>query len=438
MYAVRLVSLDNIKPNPRNVRTHSKRQIRQIADSIGAYGFTVPVLVDEEFVLLAGHGRLEAAKLLGLKKMPAIILEGLSDAKKRALLLADNKIAENAGWDRKGLALELPELSEILFGEGLDISITGFLPVEIDQLATDFEDKAKDPADNVRNDWLSLPPVSKRGDLWQLGSHRLLCGDARLDRDLDRLLGHKRATMAFLDVPYNVKVKNVVGRGRTKHAEFAMASGEMSSAEFVTFLEKVLGNAARYSSDGAVHYVCIDWRHVGELTAAGHNAYGKMLNLIVWDKGVGGQGSFYRSQHELIGVFRVGENRHLNNVELGRYGRSRSNVWRYPGANSFRAGREDLTAHPTVKPVALVADVMKDCTKRDDLVLDTFSGSGTSILAAERVGRRACALEIEPKYVDLAIRRWQSFTRRDAIHIETGATFDELADRSILPSSNDS
>ena len=421
------------------MRTYSKKQIRQIANSIGAYGFTVPVLADEKFVLLAGHGRLEAAKLLGLRKIPTIILEGLSDAKKRALLLADNKIAENAGWDRKGLALELPELSELLIDEGLEISITGFAPVEIDQLAVDFEEKVKDPADEVRNDWLSLPRVSQRGDLWQLGSHRLLCGDARADPDLDRLLGHERAAMAFLDVPYNVKVKNVVGRGRTKHNEFAMASGEMSSTEFVTFLEKVLGNAARYSCDGGVHYVCMDWRRVGDLIDAGQTAYGKMLNLIVWDKGAGGQGSFYRSQHELIGVFRVGESGHLNNIELGRHGRSRSNVWHYAGANSFRVGRlEDLKAHPTVKPVAMVADAIKDCTKRGDLVLDTFSGSGTTILAAERVGRRACALEIEPKYVDVAIRRWQSFTRRDAIHIETGATFDELSDRSGPVSSSTS
>jgi DNA modification methylase len=401
------------------------------------YGFTVPILVDEHFVLLAGHGRIEAAKLLGLKKLPTIILEGLSDAKKRALLLADNKIAENAGWNRESLALELPELSELLIEEGLEISITGFAPVEIDQLATDFEDKSNDPADKVPNNWLSLPQVSRRGDLWQLGLHRLLCGDARDDADLDRLLGLERAATAFLDPPYNVKVKGVVGRGRTKHAEFAMASGELSSAEFIAFLENVLGVAARYSRGGAVHYVCMDWRHVGELIAAGAKTYGKMLNMVVWDKGSGGQGSFYRSQHELIGVFRVGEAAHLNNIELGRHGRSRSNVWRYTGVNSFRAGRmEDLTAHPTVKPVTLVADAIKDCTKRGDLVLDSFSGSGSTILAAERVGRRACALEIEPRYVDVAIRRWQSFTRRDAVHLESGVAFDELAEQTGPASSS--
>jgi DNA modification methylase len=234
--------------------------------------------------------------------------------------------------------------------------------------------------------------------------------------------------MAFLDPPYNVSIKGVVGRGRRKHGEFAMASGEMSRGEFVAFLNETLGNAATYSREGTVHYVCMDWRHLGELIEAGRAIYGEMLNLAVWAKSNAGQGSFYRSQHELIGVFRVGAASHLNNIELGRHGRSRSNVWHYAGVNSFRAGRMDeLSVHPTVKPVMLVADAIKDCTKRDDVVLDTFCGSGTTILAAERVGRRACALELEPGYVDVAIRRWQAFTRRDAIHVESGATFDELA-----------
>ena len=234
--------------------------------------------------------------------------------------------------------------------------------------------------------------------------------------------------MAFLDPPYNVRVGSVVGRGRTKHAEFAMASGEMSRREFVGFLIETLGNAATHSRAGALHYVCMDWRHLGELIEAGDQTYGEMLNLAVWVKSNAGQGSFYRSQHELIGVFRVGEAPHLNNVELGRHGRSRSNVWRYAGVNSFRAGRMDeLSAHPTAKPVALVADAMKDCTRRRDIVLDTFCGSGTTLMAAERVGRRAYGLELEPRYVDVTIRRWQAFTRRDAVHMETGQTFDERA-----------
>jgi DNA modification methylase len=427
-HEIEYVSPDALKPNPRNARTHSKKQIRQIADSIGVCGFIVPVLIDETSMLLAGHGRLEAAKLRGLKRIPAIRLDGLSEAQKRALLIADNKIAENAGWDRERLAIELPELAELLIAESLDISITGFEPVEIDQLVSDFEENTADPADSIQTDWLSLAPVSRPGDLWQLDVHRLLCGDARQAANVNRLLGDEQAAMAFLDPPYNVRVGNVVGRGRTKHDEFAMASGEMSRPEFAQFLIETLGNAATHSRVGALHYVCMDWRHLGELLEAGQHTYGEMLNLAVWVKSNAGQGSFYRSQHELIGVFRVGEAPHLNNVELGRHGRSRSNVWHYAGVNSFRAGRMDeLSVHPTVKPVALVADAMKDCTRRHDIVLDTFCGSGTTVLAAERVGRRAYGLELEPRYVDVAIRRWQAFTRRDAVHIESRSTFDERA-----------
>ena len=427
MHKIEWVSPDELKPNPRNARTHSKKQIRQIADSIVAYGFTVPLLIDENAMIIAGHGRLTAAKLLGLSKVPVIVLKGLSEAKKRALLLADNKIAENAGWDRERLAIELPELAELLIDEELDISITGFEPVEIDQIVSDFEEDSADPADAIDGAWGSHQVVSRPKDLWQLGNHRLLCGDARNGDHLDRLMCRERAAMAFLDPPYNVRIRGVVGRGRVKHSEFAMASGEMSPSEFTAFLEETLGTAARVSRDGAVHFVCMDWRHIRELIDAGRTVYGDMLNLVVWEKTNAGQGSFYRSAHELVGVFRVGEAKHLNNVELGRHGRSRSNVWHYAGVNTFRAGRMDeLAVHPTVKPVAMVADALKDCTRRGDIVLDTFAGAGTTILAAERVGRRAYSLELEPKYVDVAIRRWQSFTRRDAICSVTGKTFDEL------------
>jgi len=428
MHATEHVSIDAIKPNPRNARTHPSKQIDQIEKSITACGFVVPVLIDENSMLLAGHGRLEAAKRLGLKTIPAIRIRGLSEAKKRALLIADNKIADNAGWDRERLAIELPELAEILIEENLDISITGFEAAEIDQLVSDFEENTEDPADSLNTTWLSLAVVSEPGDVWQLGQHRLMCGDARELANLTRLLGDEQAAMAFLDPPYNVRIRSIVGRGRTKHAEFALASGEMSRQQFVGFLIKTLGNAASHSRAGAVHYVCMDWRHLGELLEAGQQVFDEMLNLVVWEKSNAGQGSFYRSKHELIGVFRVGETPHLNNVELGRYGRSRSNVWHYPGVNSFRAGRMDeLSMHPTVKPVGLVADAMKDCTRRHDIVLDAFCGSGTTVLAAELVGRRAYGIELEPRYVDVAIHRWQAFTRRDAIHIETGQTFDERA-----------
>jgi DNA modification methylase len=394
-----MVATDGIKLNPHNPRTH-----------------------------LAGHGRFAAARLPGLKTVPVIVIAGLSEAKKRALALADNRIAQNAGWDRERLAIELASLPEILVLENLDISITGFEPAEIDTLQADFENEAPDPADDLDPSHVAGPAVTRPHDLWQLNQHRLLCGDARHSDAMNRLMGGDRAHMAFLDPPYNMAVRNIVGRGRAKHGEFAMASGEMSRETFTTFLTDTLAIAARTSIAGAVHYVCIDWRHICELVTASREVYGGMLNLITWVKTNAGQGSFYRSQHELIGVFRVGGLPHLNTVELGRHGRSRSNVWRYAGANTSRAGRmDDLRTHPTCKPVAMVADAIKDWTRRDHIVLDTFASSGTTMLAAERVGRCARGVEIDPHYVDVAIRRWQVFTGRDALHVDTGPTFDEIA-----------
>jgi DNA modification methylase len=345
----------------------------------------------------------------------------------RALAIADNKIAQNAGWDRERLAIEIPELGDLLSAEGLDISILGFEPVEIDQIQTDFEEHASDPQDNIDPKWCDAEVVSKPGDLWVLGNHKILCCDARSTSDVERLMTSCRADVAFLDPPYNVRIAGVVGRGKTKHSEFAMASGEMSSPVYVRFLGTTLDIAASVSREGAVHFVCMDWRHTAELMLAAKPIYGAAINVAVWVKSNAGQGSFYRSQHEFIGVFRVGKTPHLNNVELGRHGRSRSNVWHYAGVNSFRAGRMDeLRAHPTAKPIALVADVLKDCTRRGDVVLDTFSGSGVSIMAAERVGRHARALEIEPRFIDVAIRRWQAFARKDAIHAKSGLSFDEI------------
>jgi DNA modification methylase len=425
---VQTLSISQIKLNRRNSRTHSAKQTRQIANSIVAFGFTNPLLVTEDGKLIAGEGRYKAAQLLGLAKVPVIVLAGLSPARQRALAIADNKIAENAGWHRERLAIEIPELTGLLEAEGLDVSILGFEPVEIDQLQTDFEEASADPQDNIGPNWPDIAPVAKLGDLWLLGNHRLMCGDARCADHISKLMTGCRADLAFLDPPYNVRIAGVVGRGKTKHSDFAMASGEMASPDFERFLSTVLDAAAVVSRDGAVHFVCMDWRHIGELLAAAKGVYGDVLNLVVWAKTNSGQGSFYRSAHELIGVFRVGKATHLNNIELGRHGRSRSNVWHYAGVNSFRAGRmEELRWHPSAKPVALVADAIKDCTRRGDVVLDTFCGSGTTIMAAERVGRHARALEIEPRFVDVAIRRWQAFTRRDARHAESGLSFDEIA-----------
>jgi ParB-like chromosome segregation protein Spo0J len=387
-----LVRLETLRPNPRNARTHSKKQIRQIASSIQKFGFLNPVIVDEDNLVLAGHGRLEAARLGGLTHVPTVCFDHLTAAQKRAYLIADNRIAERAGWNREMLAIELGELIDLLPADGFDVSITGFETSEIDLLIADMASSNNEPAELVPS-----PPrkaVTQRGDLWCLGKHRLLCGDAQQAKQFARLMNGASAAAIFCDPPYNLRASSIGGRGRIRHPDFAFGSGEMNPAQFQRFLSKLLANGIRFSADGAIHFVCIDWRHIADLIAVGRKIYGDMLNLVVWNKTNAGQGSFYRSQHELIGVFRVGEHPHKNNVELGRHGRNRSNVWTYAGVNTFSRGRlEALAVHPTVKPTALVADALLDCTARGDAVLDQCAGSGTIFLAANKVGRVAYGLE---------------------------------------------
>jgi DNA modification methylase len=347
----------------------------------------------------------------------------LSEAEKRALAIADNKIPANAGWDREVLTAELAELMSLL-PEG-EIGLTGFEAPEIEQLIGDIEDTSGDP-DQIP----TIPgnPVTKRGDFWTLGKHVLGCGDALDPATLRALLRGETASVVTTDPPYNVRIRNVVGRGQVRHGEFAQASGELAPAEFTRFLESFFSNIADHLEDGAIVFASMDWRHCGEILAASKPVFGAPLNIVVWVKTNAGQGSFYRSQHEFVFVFKYGSGPHQNHVELGKHGRNRSNVWTYAGANTFRAGRmDDLAAHPTVKPVAMFVDAMRDCSRRGDIVLDPFVGSGTTILAAEQIGRRAYGLDIEPKYVDVSIRRWQQYTRRDAVHAATGKTFDELA-----------
>jgi DNA modification methylase len=423
---IREAAVGKLRAHPANAHAHSKKQIGQIARSIRQFGFTVPIIVDENNVILAGHGRWLAAQHLGLRLVPVVVLSGLSDAERRAYLVADNKLVENAGWDRSALALELKELGPLLEHAGLDIELTGFEPAEIDALMGDLVDREQDPADELPV--LAKQPVSRAGDLWLLGPHRLLCGDARQGRAAGKLMAGEFAAMVLTDPPYNVRVSSIQGRGKIRHREFLAASGQMSREEFVRFLTDCLSLAAKHSADGSIHFVFMDWRHCREMLAAGEQVYAELKNLVVWVKTNAGQGTFYRSQHELIFVFKNGGAPHINNFELGQHGRSRSNVWTYAGANTFRAGRlDELSTHPTVKPVALVADAMRDCSRRGQVVLDPFMGSGTTIMAAERVGRRAYGLELDPLYVDAAVRRWQAYTRRDAILKSTGQTFDEIA-----------
>lgn len=421
-----MLLIDLLKPSKWNVRTHAKRQVKEIANSILRFGVTSPILIDEGYNIIAGHGRWLAAKLLGLKEFPVIILSGLSEAEKRALALADNKIALNAGWDEAALAKELGELAPLLAQCNLDLSITGFATAEIDSLLSDKVDPEQDPSDQIIQP--ALVAVSRRNDIWKLGPHRVGCGDSGNEVDMRALMRHFLASAVFADPPYNVRISSIQGRGKIKHREFTSASGEMSPKEFIEFLGAFMRQAVQFSKDGSLHYICMDWRHVLEIMTAGNDVYGALKNLVVWAKSNVGQGSFYRSQHELIFVFKNGEAPHQNNIELGRHGRSRSNVWTYAGVNSFRKDRlAELTVHPTVKPIALVADAIRDCSRRGEIVLDPFLGSGTTILAAERTGRIGFGMEIDPLYVDVAIRRWQDFTKRDAVLEATGQTFDEVA-----------
>jgi DNA modification methylase len=417
-----------LRPHRQNARTHSRRQLRQIANSIRRFGFCNAILIDDDLTILAGHGRVEAAKLLGLTSVPTVRLSHLSDADKRAYVIADNRLAEKAGWDRKLLAIELQGLIDI----GFEVELTGFETPDIDLLLDEaLEATGLSPADDQLPMIRSGAPTSQRGDLWVLGAHRLLCGDARAPASYTRLLGGKAADLVFTDPPYNVCIDgHVSGRGRIRHGEFAMASGEMTEAEFIQFLSVTLGQAVEASRDGSLHYVCMDWRHLLELLSAGREIYDGFLNLCVWNKNNGGMGSFYRSKHELVAVFKVGTSPHINNVELGRHGRNRTNVWDYPGVNTFRPGRiDELAMHPTVKPVALIADVIKDASRRSNLVLDPFAGSGSTIIAAEKTGRQARALEIDPHYVDLIIQRWQSYTGTPALLDTTTTSFEDIAEQ---------
>ena len=394
-------------PDPRNARTHSKRQIEQIVQSIDAFGFTNPILADPDGNLIAGHGRLRAAKEMGLKTVPVIMLDGLTEPQKKALRLADNKIALNAGWDTEILKLELAELS--LPEIDIDLGLTGFSSGEIDVVLSE----AEDPDDEVIPAVPETPRVQP-GDIWQLGEHRVACGDGRDVAFLQRLVGDGEAIdCAFLDPPYNVEI-NGHANAKGRHREFAMASGEMTEAEFRTFLAETLGACAKVSRKGAVHFVCMDWRHMDDVTASVSDIYDDLLNICVWNKSNAGMGSLYRSKHEMVFVYRIGDATHTNNVELGKHGRNRTNVWDYPSVNSMKGSRrEDLALHPTVKPVAMVADAWCDVTKQGELVLDIFLGSGTSLIAAERVGRRFRGLDIDPAYVDLAMQRWSDLTGKE-------------------------
>jgi DNA modification methylase len=423
--------IDELKPDPGNPRLHGKKQIRQIAASIEAFGFNVPILIDREGKIIAGHGRLLAGRELGWSEVPTLCLDHLSPAQARAFMIADNRLTEISTWDDRLLAEQLKDLS--LTGLDFDIEVIGFEVGEIDLRIASLDDAselADDPDDGVPHASEDAP-ISRLGDLWLLARHRVLCGSALNAEAFATLMGEERAAAVFTDPPYNVPIDgHASGLGAIHHRPFPMASGEMDRTQFIAFLSQACRNLAAFSRDASLHYLCMDWRHLDEMLAAGREAYGELKNLCVWVKSNAGMGSFYRSQHELVFVFKHGRAPHRNNVQLGRFGRNRSNVWHYPGVNSFaRSGTEGnlLALHPTVKPVTMVADAILDCSARGEIVLDAFLGSGTSLIAAERTGRRCYGLELDPGYVDTIIRRWQALTGGSARHAASGRSFDDLA-----------
>lgn len=418
----------SLRPYPRNARTHSKKQITQIARSIERFGFTNPVLVSDDGEIIAGHGRVEAAKQLGMRRVPTLALSHLSPTERRAYVLADNKLAMNAGWDQEILAIELQALVDLEF----DTELTGFSLAEVDLVLDEAgeadpsgNDAPEDAVPQVEGD-----PVTRKGDLWLLGNHRLLCGDTQLPVDLDRLMAGEQADILFTDPPYNVAIDgNVCGLGSVKHREFAFASGEMDKRRFTAFLTTTLSNMAQVMRDGAICFVCMDWRHMGELLEAGEQSFTELKNLVVWNKTNGGMGAFYRSKHELVFVFKQGSAAHTNSFGLGETGRYRTNVWDYAGISSISASRSDeLAMHPTVKPVALIADALKDCSRRGEIVLDGFGGSGSTLIAAHKTGRKAQLIEYDPLYCDTIIRRWQAYTGKRATLEASDQYFEDVAE----------
>lgn len=419
-----LRALKNFADNPNR---HSKRQIRKLADGMESFGFIGTIVVDDQDQILAGHARREAALLAGIEEVDCVVVDYLNEAEKRAFLLADNRLALDATIDPLKLAIQIEQIVSIDFR--FELSGTGFEADELDRIRIDFspEERGPSPRDEALPAPAEGPPVCQPGDLVELGRHRLLCGDSLLAESYERLLDGVAASLVISDPPYNVPIAgHVGGSGKIKQREFAMAAGEMSREAFTHFLSSVFSNCTAFSKDGSLHYHFMDWRHLREILDAGHANYRELKNVIVWNKGVGGMGSLYRSQHELVLLFKNGSAPHVNNVQLGAKGRYRTNVWNYRGLNTGGADRlEELRRHPTAKPVQMLADAMLDASWPNSIFLDPFGGSGSTLIAAEKTGRRARLIEIDPLYCDSIVRRWQTYTKDDAVFVDTGETFRE-------------
>lgn len=416
--------IGQVRTHPRNPRRHSPRKLAALRRAIATFRIFFPLAVDRSGNLLAGHARLTCAMELGLHEVPVVVVSHLTEIEKRLFALADNRIPELSTWDTDALKIEIEELS--IPDLALDLSITGFDTADTDRIIKSNCAGAADADDAVPE--FRAVSTSLLGDLWLLGRHKVLCGSA-LDADTYRsLLGDERVQMVITDPPYNVSIAGHARNAETAHREFVTASGEMTETEFTAFLGSFLQRVKTITEDGAIIYVFMDHAHALELQAAAYPLYGKQKNLCVWVKDGAGMGSFYRSQHELIFVFKNGDAPHINNFNLGEKGRYRTNVWSYPGANTGHDRREALDIHPTVKPCAMFVDAMLDCSHRNGIVLDCFGGSGVTVMAAERTGRIARVVELDPLYVDLIVRRWQVATGDRAVHADSGKTFDQLVE----------
>jgi DNA modification methylase len=400
---IRYVPPGSLIDNPRNARTHPKRQIAKLMAGISRFGFLVPILVDGKNVIIAGHGRRLAAVELGLAEVPIIVISDLDDDDVRAFMHADNLVCEKGGYDKDVLRSELQYFAEI----GYDMEITGLDTIEIDTILG-VEDATATADDDIVALPSTEPPFSRLGDLWHNGEGRLIVGDSCDPLVLERLMAGERAELVFTDPPYGCPIENnVSGMGQVKHGNFVRGAGEESLPEMaMNLLRPAFKNLARHCHAGAIAFVCSDWRAAPHMLDAGQGVFEEVKNWIIWVKTNAGMGTFYRSQFEIIFVFKVSRGKIINNFGLGEGGRYRSNVWTYPGANTFRKGRmKDLVAHPTCKPRKLCADAILDCSRRGGIILDVFAGSGTTLAAAALVGRRGYGIELDPKYADVILRR---------------------------------
>lgn len=412
--------IDEVKTPKRLLRKLGKRQVEKAAALIYEVGFPPVVLVDQTNTAFTALFMVEAARQMGLKEIQIIRCNNLDEKAVRLLRIALDRLPEEESWIKEAVSEELKELS-IEFPD-LDLTLPGFEIGEVD-FYIDFNS----PASEDRTPEVTEIAVTKNGDLWRMGGHSVYCGDALDEASYHAVMAGILAALIFTDSPYNVFIDGHVGNsGSIQHREFIMASGEMTPDQFRDFLTKAHTLMAQHAKPGAIIFSCMDWRHLLEILQAAISAGIELKNLCVWVKDNGGMGSLYRSRHELVLVFKKPGEAHINNVQLGKHGRYRTNVWEYAGVNSFAGNQDDLALHPTVKPVAMVMDAIKDCSRRGDIVLDPFGGSGTTLIAAEKTGRKARLIELDPLYCDVIIRRWQALTGQEAVHAVSGKTFNQI------------